>query len=458
MNLRSRILLSAMMLTVAATPATAQFGPSPRAAGVSGAFSALAVGYEAVDWNPANLALPNNPSWSLALPRFDLTGTILGPNVLDIVDTFGKGSDLTDLDRQTMLDDIPASGFEVRSDVRVPWAALSIGPLAFSATTTVHVGGSIGKELIDLMLYARQYGDLDQERLTEYRVGNTAIRDAAYTTLAASYARPLTTLLPLPFPVTVGVTGRYVMGHDLQRARIYEPRVDLSVPELYVTALSLRSTVGTGYGLDLGFAAQPVPALTVGLAIENIAQKMTWDEELELRGDVFEGSEFSDLGARDIMDRLEPQPFDPGAVPLEAYSLASEFFAQTYFPRVVRLGAGIDLGITKIGATYKTTQGKGELTTGWPSYVAVGIEQTIPVLSFITFRAGLANSLDGASSLSGGATLRLGPLGLSFALSQMTGNDKGVEDGADFDARRYAERIAAGSGYGFSVGATLSAF
>src|SRR5690606_29941461 len=167
--------------------------------------------------------------------------------------------------------------------------------------------------------------------------GNTAIRDAAYTTIAASYA---TRLGLMPFPVTVGVTGRYVLGHHLQRGRIFEPRVDLTEQELYITALSLQSSAGTGYGVDVGVAMQPIPAITLGLSVENVAQKVAWVDDLELRGDVFEGSEFSDLGPQDIYDRLQPRPFDPEAVPLEAYSLANEFFTQTYFPRVIRFGAG----------------------------------------------------------------------------------------------------------------------
>lgn len=188
MNVRFRLLLPATLLAAAASPAAAQFGPSPRAAGVSGAFSALAAGYEAIDWNPANLALAGNPSWSLALPRLDFAGTILGPDLLDVADILDKGSDLTDQDRQEFLAEIPAAGFEVRGDVEVPWAALSVGRFAIGAATTVHMGGSVGKELIDLMLYARQYGDLDKERLDEYRVGDTALRDAAYATVSASYA------------------------------------------------------------------------------------------------------------------------------------------------------------------------------------------------------------------------------------------------------------------------------
>jgi hypothetical protein len=442
------------MLLVAAAPAEAQFGPSPRAAGVSGAFSALARGYEAADWNPANLALPDNPTVSVGLARLHFAGTIFGPNARDVIDILNKGSDLTDADRAEFLATVPESGFEVRADGQIPWAAVSIGPLALSVTTVGHVAASVGKELIDMALYARQYGDLDDDRLEEYRVGNTSFRDVVYTKFAASYGMELNPWLPaLPFPVTIGVTGRYVRGHDLQRGRLFEPRVSLTGDEIYITGASIQSPGGSGYSLDLGVAARPLPSLTVGLAVENILQKMDWDEDLTVRGGEFAGSEFSDLSAMDIYDRLQPRPFDPDTEPGETIALVEDLLTQVHFPRIVRIGAGLNLGLTRVGATLKTTQGKGELTTGWPNYLAAGVEQTLPFLMAVTLRAGLASSLDGASALSAGTTIGLGPLGLALAVSKLSGNENAVDD--SFDSQRFAERIAAGSGYAFSVGLTL---
>lgn len=154
--------------------------------------------------------------------------------------------------------------------------------------------------------------------------------------------------------------------------------------EIHISALSIRSTGGSGYGVDLGVAARPLPFPTAGLTVENVVQRMTWSEDLEIRGDVFAGSEFADLGAGDIYDRLESRPFDPDSAPLEAYALAGDLLEQAYFPRVVRAGAGPDLGSTKLGATIGATRG--------------------------------------------------------------------------FDPHRFAERIAAGSGYGFSFGMSLRGF
>jgi hypothetical protein len=452
-----RVLLSAATLAAGAVPAAranAQESSSARAAGMAGAYQAIATGSEAVRWNPANLGLAGRPSWSLSLPRLNLAGTVLGPGVFDVKDILDKGNDLTDQDRQAFLGDVPAAGFELSGGASIPWISLSMGPFAAEASTTVIAGGSVGKELIDLMLYARQYGDVDHERLADYRVGNTVLRDAAFSTIALSYGH---SLIELPFPVSVGVTARYVKGHDLQRGRIFEPQVDLVAQELSLSALSIRSTGGTGYGVDVGVSARPLPALTVGLSVQNLVQKMDWDENLELRGDVFSSTEIADMSVEDMYDRLESRPFDANAAPLQAYALANDIYEQTYFPRIIRLGAALQHGATTLGATYSTTAGEGELTTGWPTYLAVGVEQKVPFLSFIILRGGLATSLDGATALSGGTTLQFGPVGISAAITSLSGNAEPSTPGS-FDSSRFADRLAAGDGVGFSFGVDLTSF
>lgn len=456
----ARLFLSASTLTAAATlatPVVAQTSSSARAAGMAGAYQAIATGSEAIHWNPANLGFPDRPSWSLSLPRLNFAGTILGPGVMDVKDILDKGDDLTDQDRQTFLGKVPESGFELGGGASVPWISLSVGPFAAEASTTVIAGGSVGKELMDLMLYARQYGDVDHSRLAEYRVGNTALRDAAYTTFALSYGREVSSLLPLPFPVSVGVTARYVKGHDLQRGRIFEPIVNLAEEELSIQALSLRSTSGTGYGVDVGVAARPLPGLTVGLSVQNLVQKMDWNDELELRGHVFSSTELGDMSVSDMYDALDSRPFDANSAPLGAYALADDIYTQSYFPRVVRLGAALTGGSTTLGATFSTTAGKGELIEGWPSYLAVGIEQKIPFLSFLVLRGGIATSLDGASALSGGTTLQFGPVGITAAISRLSGNDESSTFGS-FDSTRFANRLAAGDGVGFSFGVDVVSF
>lgn len=457
MNRSLKLLVPALLLTAAA-PLQAQFGPSLRGAGMAGAYAGLARGYEAAAWNPALLGMKGQPRWSFALPALDISATMLGPNVFDMFDVMRKGDDLTDADRQKLLDAIPGSGLELRANGRGNWAGLSFGPVALGIASTGLVSGNIGRELIDLMLYVRQYGDIDPTRLTDYRVGNTIARAAAYTTISAAYGHAID--LPIvPFPLSVGIGGRYIIGHELQRGRIFEPTVDLDRQDIDISVLAVRSKGGSGYTMDLGLAAQPLPWLTISLAVDNLGQKMTWDEEIELRGQEFSGKEFSDMGISDLMDRFEPRPFDPTGAQLGAYELARDLFIQSYFPRTVRAGVGIQSRTTGtvLGATYSSIQGKGDLHSGWPKYASVGIEQKLPLLSFITLRGGYATSMDGASALTGGFGLGLGPLNLTTALIKTDGHGEGAS-GPDVNHFRFAERLAAGTGFGFFFGLDLITF
>lgn len=447
-----------VLLLAAATPLQAQFGPSLRGAGMAGAYAGVARDYEAASWNPALLGLKTRPGWSFGLPAVEVSATMLGPDVFDWRDVMDKGDDMTDADRHNLLADIPASGLELRANLRATGIGLSIGPLALGFTSTGMVSGNLGKELVDLMLYTRQYGDIDKTRLAEYRVGNTSARETVYSNIHAAYGQMVDVPI-LPFPISVGVGGRYIIGHELQRGRIFEPTVDLDAQDIEITALAARSKGGTGYAIDFGLAAQPIPGLTLSFAIDNISHRMEWDEDVEIRGQTFTGSELSDMGVGDLMDRFEAREFDETGAPLGAYELVRDLFNEAYAPKVYRAGVGIQsrrLGTT-IGATYSTVSGKGDMHVGWPKYASLGVEQKLPILRFISVRAGYATSLDGASARTAGLGLGLGSLNLTAAVIASEGHGDGPV-GPGFDDYRYANRLAAGTGYGLFIGLDLLTF
>lgn len=175
-----------------------------------------------------------------------------------------------------------------------------------------------------------------------------------------------------------------------------------------------------------------------------------------MHGDVFAGSELGELEVDDLGDRLEGRPFDPETAPLEAYTLARDLYTEAYFPTVVRAGAAFQVGGTSLGATYSATQGGGELHLGWPQYLAIGAEQKLPVLSFLAVRAGMATSLSGANAISGGASLRIGPVHIAAAVSRTTGTAEPGE--ATLPSARFGERMVAGSGYSGTLGIELLRF
>ncbi|MFW6078364.1 MAG: hypothetical protein ACODAE_02005 [Gemmatimonadota bacterium] len=465
-GLAAALALATATLAPAPRPLTAQTGPGLDAAGVAGAYMGLARGHQALHWNPANLSLDGDRRWSIGLPAIMATGALIGPPFSEMPVLLDD--DLTDDDRADFLAQMPDPGLGFRADLDVPIAGIGVGGFAVALSSTALVDVGVGRELIDLYLFTRQYGDIDYSRITDYRIGDTYFSDARYSTLIAGYARSV----PLTFGMLhVGAAGRLVQGHELQRGRVFEPIIDILNEEFALPALAARSTGGTGLGLDLGAALQPLPGLTLGLAVQNLLHTMRWDERIEVRGDEFSGADLADTGPTDVYDRLRTRSFDPDAATLEEHTVVSSLFDDAHFPRVLRLGATLQVGATALNGTLATTAGDGVLHVGWPRYIALGVEQDLPIIPVLTFRAGVANSLFGASALNGGLSLNFGPVHINAAVGRLTGEDPdsdanilenatidyGFGDDGDDDTRgyRFGDRLADASGYTFGLGVQI---
>lgn len=424
-----------------AQPASAQFGASLQGAGMAGAYVGLARGHEALHWNPANLALAGGPTWSVQLPNLFANAGIVGPDAADLK-YFGT-TDPTDAQRAELLGKINGQ-MELGGSVELPLIGLQVGNFAVGVKTAAVVNSSLSKELVDLFLYTKQHGDIDFNKINEYRVGNTAFRDSRHTTVQAAYGRSFGAF-------SVGLGGRYVMGQELQRGRVFEPEVDLDAGTFHLPVMSVRATSGTGYGLDAGVAFQPRAGLTLSASVENVVQQMTWDDQLELRQARFSSDEIGDLTATELTDRLAARPLDGDAVDLQTYEVAKDLFNESYFPRVLKVGAGWESNSTSLGVTYAATQGKGDLHAGWPSYVALGVEQRLPLLRFLAVRGGYATG-SGASAITGGLSMDLGPVSLIGSAASVSGSAETAEFGAFTPTHRFSARSAAGTGFSLGLG------
>jgi hypothetical protein len=437
--------LAVAMAAVSAAPASAQFGPGVRAMGMGGAFVGLARGFEAVYWNPANLGLSDRPDFSLGLAGVGATAGSVGPELFDF-DVLAD-PDPGSVEQADFLADVPATGAELRGDMVAPWLALSAGPVAVGFSSTVLTKADVSRELVELYLDAADNGELDGQRLGSYRVGDTGYRGAAYSSVTAAYAVAFTVG---DRPASVGFGLRGVLGHHLERGRLFEPTVENE--RLLITGVALRADAGIGFGVDLGASYQPVDGLTLGLAVENVVQRMHWDEDVDLLGGEFTSDLLDDEGLDGVLDEFDARPFDPASAPLEAYLVADELLPEAYFPRVVRLGAGYRTGGTSAGVTYSSTVGGGDLHAGWPSFLAVGVEQDLVILAL---RGGWVTSLDGAHAFTLGTGLGGGGVHFSVSGARFLGSQEGPQPGEGMDGQRYADRLAAGSGFAVTIGLSV---
>jgi hypothetical protein len=381
-----------------AAPLTAQMPHTPRALGTGGAYLGMARGHSAVFLNPANLDLPGSPYWSIAFPQFSIGATASGASVWD-VNEYRQTSKLPEARRAELLAAIPAEGTEVAIDVRMPVFAMQFGRVGVGVAYNMIGEHTFGKDIFDLVL--NQY----QEGRTDYSIGNTAGRRATYLDFAGAYGRRVG-------PLTLGVTGHYYHGLNLVHSRVFEPRFDLQAADIEVDMVSVLARGGSGYGVDVGAAFQPIPSVTVSAAVANVASKMTWSENLRYRELTVRRVDFGASDPTYLLQRYEDSEqdlLDAGTPQIRR--TAEGLYDQAFFPATLRAGVAVDLPTrTHVGVAYMSNLTEGRLAGRWERLASVGVQQKLPVG---TLRAGLSSNFDAGSILSGGLSLGVLEMGIA---------------------------------------------
>lgn len=420
--MRIRLAPLVALLLCSAAPLRAQLPVTPRALGIGGAIDADARGVEALFVNPANLALPDAPRWSFALPQLALAGTLTGPKVEDMPDLVDDNS-LSDARRDELFASIPESGITLDVDSRLPLVAVQVGRVAVGAAYGRVDRATLAKDIVAIMLYGYETGRID------YDVETTATTSADFMDIAAAYATRVGAL-------SLGATAHYIHGRTLETTWAPEPRLDLAARDIEVSYVGIFKEGGRGFGLDLGAAYQTSPKLTLSAALTNAFAWMSWPDEVRMRRIVLRSADFDELDVQDMLDRYreseqavevgEPgQSGGDGVIPL-AREIA--LLREAYFPTVAKLGvAWKPASRSTIAASYRTNLTEGRLAERWDRVLGIGVEQRV---AFFGFRVGAAKSLDSGSMLSAG--LSLGPLEIGAAKLSLDGPDEGESSGYVF--------------------------
>jgi hypothetical protein len=411
MSLMRRCIITFASLTAVAgsvESAAAQIPLTPRALGMGGAYTATARGFESIFFNPANLALPDTPDWSISFPQITVGSSVLGPEVSDLPD-FIRKDDQTAERRQELLATIPESGTSVDLVVRAPIASLSVGRIGVGLSYGWTGEHTLGKDLVDLFLLGFEEGRFD------YSVGNTVGTRASFWDLAAGYAREVG-------PITLGATGHYYRGGSVVRTMAFERDIDPFAQTIEVEYAGVYSDGGTGYGVDFGAAMQPFPGITVSAAVANAVSSMSWDDELTGRRIVFTEQDFEDSEFFDLENRWNESEESVDTPGRRYDQIVDDLNLDAYdFPMTMKLGAAWNpLSGTEIGVSYQSEiadDDAGLLGGRWNRLVGIGVQQKIPL---VTLRAGASTNLDEGSML--GAGLKLGVLDLAVAKFNTVGD------------------------------------
>ncbi|HEU0012961.1 MAG TPA: DUF5723 family protein [Longimicrobium sp.] len=402
---RNRVLsaVAAAAALAGAAPAAAQIPLDARALGMGGAYIAVARGQESLYQNPANLGLPGTPHWSVAFPQVLAGITAEGITPGDVI-SLTKYNELSESERQAILDGIPASGTGLEVDFRAPIFSMQIRRFTVGLGYGVSGSHTLNKSLVDLVL-----NGFDPSK--QYAVtGSNGFR-YSYWDFAAAYGRRVG-------PVSIGAAAHYYLPQSVVRSGFVDQdtiRDPLGIPtDLRVTYAGLTSEGGSGFGLDIGAALQPMPGLTLSASIDNALHSMEFDDETRIRRVTLDQGDYENGDPEQILSEYEESEtdFTGSTNPLEV-ALANQLGEDrdAGLPTTLRAGAAFVPGTgTTVAAAFQTRLEDTPFAGAWEQQLSVGVQQKLPI---VTLRAGLASDLGGGSMLSAGLTL--GPIQIGIA-------------------------------------------
>jgi len=216
--------------------------------------------------------------------------------------------------------------------------------------------------------------------------------------------------------LSVGANARYLQG-------IYEMHVDdaygslnTSLTEIageaYVATESAEG--GQGYGLDLGLALQTAGGWNFGLAVDNVAATINWDQNIERREMRVQAADINAMNS------------DLNAAVNDADTTFAGTGYSTTLPRRARLGAARKFGSFMLAADYiQGLENRGVTST--KPLVNAGMEWQLA--SFFQPRVGMSTGGARGNSASVGLGLKVGPWRVDAAAVSRGGMSAGQSKG-----------------------------
>lgn len=260
------------IIALAAGPLYAWGESNPRAMAIGGAYTALALGLEAPAYNPANLGLSKNHSFSIDL--FSV-GVNIKNNSFSLHDynTY-TGQFLSDDDKDAILAKIPAEGLQINLLTEVTGLNFSIGRLAFNFRGLGASKINIAKDPMELLLFGNAIKpdiSLDDTRGEAWAIGDGSM----------SYGQPM--LKWEGGELTLGASFHYLYGIVNQKITHAEGGIITTDSGFVGDGLMVvRSALGgSGIAFDLGVSMVLADNWVFSAGWQNIYSKINWHKDTE---------------------------------------------------------------------------------------------------------------------------------------------------------------------------------
>jgi hypothetical protein len=400
---------------------------STRSVGMGEGYTASARGYEAIAWNPALLAMPGKPKFSVNIMQL---GFRTGSNAFGLGDfNRYRGKILTSADKTDLLDRVQATPeglLAVNTSTGVTAFALTVGSFGLSASASGQAEGDVTSDAVELALF----GNVTRRGPGQsYTAQGSGVSGWGTGTVALAYG------LRLPMPIgalAVGATLKVnrgiiaLRGADLGTSLQSNPAFDATLGYHFLVSDldSAGYNNGRGFGLDLGGAYQLRSGLKLGLVLENFLNTQSWTpDHLVYYRKIFRLQQTGDQLVDATIADIDRAPYNAND-PLEK-ALRDSMQTGGTFPARVRAGVNIDLGLFTV-AGGAVIRARKALDFNAAQQVSAGVEMR--AISLLPLRAGISSDLAGGFTFSGGMGLKLGPFRLDAAVADTpSGKHRGFQ-------------------------------
>ncbi|MBN2200633.1 hypothetical protein JW777_01625 [bacterium] len=335
---------------------------TPRGLGMGLAYTAVARGVHAADWNPANLGLTGNPSYSVSI--FSASAGV-GNNSFSI-GTYNKFAPDPHWDTDEVAElmaCVPDDGLSVDALAEARVLSFSAGRFAFSITALAGASARLDRTALEIPLEGTRVGET-------YRFDDMDATSMALGTARLSYGAPVRVSFADTFAVGgslhLDVGGGY--GHaDTSRLNLTIGTFGFNIDGRYA---GRAAAMGRGWGADIGAAARTRSGWTISAGLVNLVGSMRWKKDVKYFGGFVSGDSVGVLDFGDEDDEDEGKSVK--AVQDSSWETDGKAFSRK---APVELHAGVlyEEGPYSVAADY--VQGFGNL--GWVTTrprIAVGTE------------------------------------------------------------------------------------
>jgi len=329
------LLCCAFMISLFPTEIFAQL--TARAVGMSGAYSALARGVHAPDWNPANLGLPDNPKFSFTV--FSIGADVENNSFTqDLYNRYATDEYWDSNEIKDLLSLIPDDGLNANAAASLRLLSFSAGRFAFTMGVDAGCNVRLDKTFFELPLQGNTIN-------TVYDFDNTKANSLGIALLSFSYAHPIEVSFAESF--ALGGTFHYNGGGyaKSEKAEVSFSTMDYGM-DIHADYQGRIGLSQKGWGLDFGAAGQVNKKWTASLCLTNLVSSMQWDKKVQdamgyVRGDSLDIFDITEEDNKDGKDVLEDSSWTVDGQPFK-----------TRLPVVVRAGCAYQDGPVVLTVDY----------------------------------------------------------------------------------------------------------